>query len=108
VADQIKPLFPTSLMVRPIADMDATNLALAALIREIEAADTNSATGTATKGGFQTADTLLSTHPRAGDPALVTLKRHIADAVQSYAGLLIEQECARPPAQLQFESWAGA
>jgi uncharacterized protein (TIGR02466 family) len=92
-------------MVRHIPEMEATNAALAKVIHEIEAADTNSAPGTSTKGGFQTADTLLSTHPRANDPALVTLKRHIASAVQHYAKLLIAQECARPPAQLQFDSW---
>jgi len=105
MADQIKPIFPTSLMVRPVADMDAANIALANLIREIETADKNSATGTSTKGGFQTADTLLSTHPKANDPALVTLKRHIAGAVQDYTKLLLAQECARPPSQLQFDSW---
>src|SRR3569833_3326507 len=105
MADQIKPIFPTSLMVRPVADMDAANIALANLIREIETADKNSATGTSTKGGFQTADTLLSTHPNANDAALVTLKRHNADAVHSYAKLLLAQECARPPSQLQFYSW---
>ena len=105
MADQIKPIFPTSLLVRHIPDMEATNAALAKLIREIETADRNSASGTSTKGGFQTADTLLSTHPRANDPALVTLKGHIASAVQSYAKLLIDQECARPPTRLQVESW---
>src|ERR1700710_1559936 len=82
VTDQIKPIFPTSLMVRHIEGMDAANHALGALIREIEAADRNSAAGTSTKGGFQTADTLLSTHPRANDAALVALKQHIAGAVQ--------------------------
>jgi uncharacterized protein (TIGR02466 family) len=105
VSDQIKPIFPTTLFTRHIAGMDETNRALAALILDIEASDTNSAKGTSTKGGFQTADTLLSTHPRANDPALVTLKRHIAGAIQSYAGLLIEQECSRKPAQVKYDSW---
>jgi uncharacterized protein (TIGR02466 family) len=105
LSDQIKPIFPTSLMVRHVEGMEETNRALAALIRDIEAADANSAKGTSTKGGFQTADDLLSTHPRANDPALVALKRHIASAVQSYAGLLIAQECSRQPAQVKFESW---
>lgn len=92
-------------MVRHLEGMQDTNRALAALIREIEASDKNSSRGTSTKGGFQTADTLLSTHARANEPALVALKRHIAGAVQSYAGLLIAQECSRKPAQVKYESW---
>ena len=105
LSDQFKPIFPTSLMVRHVEGMEAVNPALAELLRELEAADANRAKGTATKGGFQTADTLLSTHARANDPALVALKRHIASAVQSYAGVLIAQECSRKPAQVTYESW---
>lgn len=105
LADQIKPIFPTSLMVRHLEGMDDTNRALAALIREIEASDKNRSTGTSTKGGFQTADNLLSTHAKANHPALMALKQHIAGAVQSYADLLIAQECSRKPAQVKYESW---
>ena len=52
--------------------------------------------GTSTKGGFQTLENLLAgDHPQANNPALLTLKQHIAQAINDYVGLLVEQECAR-------------
>ena len=81
MADQIKPIFPTSLMVRPIAGMENTNIALANLIREIETADKNSATGTSTKGGGenQARVNALQEEVTAKDKALRESQSRVAD-----------------------------
>jgi uncharacterized protein (TIGR02466 family) len=106
VADQIKPIFPTNLMVRHIPDMDATNAALAELILAEEQSQPNARPGTSTKGGYQTGEDLLSgEHRRAHNPALLALKRHIGEAAQEYAGILIQQECSRPPQSVNFNLW---
>jgi hypothetical protein len=96
--DQIVSLFPTTLMKRRLPGMAEHNLGLASLIRALEKSNLNATYGTSTKGGFQTKEDLLSgEHERAHDPSLLALKRHIGDAVQEYAGILIRQECARTP-----------
>ncbi len=55
----------------------AADLALAAMIRALEQSRPNTNSGTSTKGGYQTAEDLLSgEHPQAQHPALLALKRH--------------------------------
>jgi uncharacterized protein (TIGR02466 family) len=104
--DQIKPIFPTSIMVRHLDGMADTNRALAALICGLEQTERNGSFGTSTKGGYQTPENLLrADHPQAASPALLILKQHIAAAMQAYARLLIGQECIHPPSDVQFSSW---
>ena len=104
--NRIISLFPTTLMKRGLPDMVKHNGSLASMILALEKSQPNANPGTSTKGGFQTSEDLLSSkHPQAANPALVALKRHIGDAVQEYAGILIPQECARKPPNLNFALW---
>jgi len=104
--DEIVSLFPTTLLKRRLAGMAEHNLRLAAIIRELEQSQPNANSGTSTKGGYQTAEDLLtSEHAAAHDPAMMALKRHVGEAVQDYAGLLIRQECARTPQGVNFSLW---
>ncbi|HEX4117510.1 MAG TPA: TIGR02466 family protein [Rhizomicrobium sp.] len=104
--DQFVSLFPTVLMKRRLPEMAEHNPALASLIRALEQGRPNANLGTSTKGGFQTGEDLLSSeHKEARHPALQALKRHIGDAVQEYAGILIRQECGLTPNSLNFKLW---
>ena len=106
MSDQLLPLYPTTLLKRHLGDMTDANRRLAVLMLEMERSGEKGGHGSSTMGGFQTPETLLTgEHPLANDPALMALKRHIAQAIQDYAGLLIEQECARPPERLFFQTW---
>ena len=106
MADQLIPIYPTTLLKRHIDGMEATNRRLAQMMGEMERSSENWAVGTSTKGGFQTLENLLAgDHPLANDPALVTAKKHIFQAVHDYTGLLVEQECAKPPKRVQFQTW---
>lgn len=107
--DQLTPLFPTTVLRRRIPGMEETNRQLAALIAELEATGPNATAGTSTSGGYQTPDGLLShNHPKAGHPALVTLKGHITKAIKDYSSVLIRQECASVPARADFVMWGWA
>jgi uncharacterized protein (TIGR02466 family) len=104
--DQIVPLFPTTLMKRRLPGMAEHNIALTSMIRALEKSRPNANSGTSTKGGYQTSEDLLtSEHPQAQSPALLALKRHIGEAVQEYAGILIRQECALTPQGVNFALW---
>jgi uncharacterized protein (TIGR02466 family) len=104
--DEIVSLFPTTLMKRRLPGLVEHNLALAAMIRALEQSRPNASSGTSTKGGYQTAEDLLTgEHPEAQHPALLALKRHIGEAVQDYAGMLIRQECAHTPQGVNFVLW---
>lgn len=106
MADELVSLFPTMLLKRRLPGMAEHNLALASMIRTLEQCQPNASSGTATKGGYQTTEDLLSgEHAHAQNPALLALKRHIGEAVQDYAGILIRQECARPPQSVDFTLW---
>lgn len=104
LADQLIPLYPTSLLIRSIPDMEETNRQLAALIRGMEAAAPNAVAGSSNEGGYQTNTEFLSSN----HPAVNTLKQHIRSAVRSYAAVLIEQECAARPAKVEFTIWGWA
>lgn len=106
VPDQIVSLFPTMLMKRPLPGMAGHNLQLAAMIRALEQSEPNANSRTSTKGGYQTSEGLLSgEHSQAQNPALLALKRHIGEAAQDYAGILIRQECAQTPQSVNFTMW---
>ena len=104
--DRITPLFPTTLLKRGLPDMVEHNSVLASMILALEKRQQNANLGTSTKGGFQTSEDLLSSkHPQAANPSLLALKRHVGDVVQEYAGILIRQECARTPQDVNFVLW---
>lgn len=106
MADEIVSLFPTTIMKRRLLGMEEHNVALAAIIRAQEASQPNANRGTSTKGGFQTSEDFLSAgHSQAHHPALVALKHAIGEAVQDYATILIRQECARDPQNVNFTLW---
>jgi len=106
MTDEIISLFPTTLMKRRLAGMAEHNIALASMIRGLETSQRNASSGTSTKGGFQSKEDLLSgEHPQAHNASLLALKRHIGDAVQDYAGILIRQECAHDPQSVNFTLW---
>jgi uncharacterized protein (TIGR02466 family) len=106
MTDEIISLFPTTLMKRRLAGMADHNIALASMVRGLELNQRNASSGTSTKGGFQTREDLLSgEHPEAHNASLLALKRHIGDAVQEYAGILIRQECAHDPESVKFTLW---
>jgi uncharacterized protein (TIGR02466 family) len=106
LSDQLIRIYPTTLLSRHVAGMEDTNRQLAALLAQMEREGENNATGTSTKGGFQTLENLLAgDHHHANHPALLTLKVHIAQAINDYVGLLVEQECNKPPARVMFQTW---
>ena len=106
MSDQLIRIYPTTLLNRHIAGMTETNRQLVDLLHHMEATGQNEAQGTSTKGGFQTLENLLAgDHPQANNPALLTLKQHIAQGIEDYIGLLVEQECTRPPARVMFQTW---
>jgi len=104
LADQLLQLYPTSLLCRNLSGMEETNRQLAALIKGIEASEGNASSGTTTEGGFQTRDDFFERQ----HPALDVLKRHVMQAVQDYAGILIRQECSVPPSRVDFMFWGWA
>ena len=106
MADQLIPIYPTTLLKRHIDGMEQANQRLGEMMRELEGATDNWAVGTSTKGGFQTLENLLAAdHPLATDPALTAAKQHIFQAVHDYTGLLVQQECARTPKRVTFQTW---
>jgi uncharacterized protein (TIGR02466 family) len=104
VADRISNFYPTSVLHRSLPGMEETNRQLAALIREMEKSDPNFVAGTTTEGGFQTSPELF----KRDHPALNTLKGHIRSAVQTYAQMLVAQECAVKPARMELGLWGWA
>ena len=106
LVDQLISLFPTTLMRRRLVDFAEHNSELAALILELEKEQANAVAGTSTKGGFQTAEDLLSReHSQARHPSVVALKSNIQEAVQEYSTILTKQECALAPRALNYSIW---
>ena len=99
--DRLVSLYPTTILHRRLEGMAETNRKLAALIATIAATEPNASSGTTTEGGYQTRDDLFN----RDHPALTILKRHILEAMQEYAGILIRQECSTPPAKVDFLLW---
>lgn len=91
-------------MYRRLEDMEETNRQLQALVTHIAATEPNSTAGTTTEGGFQTREDLF----QRDNPGIETLKRHIFNAVQDYAGHIVRQEVTRSPAKIDFILWGWA
>lgn len=107
--DEVISLFVTTLFKRRLDGMMEHNQALAALVAGMEAKTANAAAGSSTHGGFQTREDFLSSeHSLAGHPAMLALKQHIADAINTYSGILIRQECARMPSHVGYRIWGWA
>ena len=104
MADKLIALYPSSLLHRRLDGMTETNRQLAALVAEIAATEQSATGGTTTEGGYQTRDDLFN----RDHPALNLLKRHVAMAMQEYAGILIRQECTRAPSKVDFVTWGWA
>jgi uncharacterized protein (TIGR02466 family) len=104
VADRLVSLYPTTLLHRRLDGMAESNRQLAALVAQIAATERSAADGTTTQGGFQTRDDLFN----RDHPALNMLKQHVTSAMREYAGILIRQECTRPPAKVDFVMWGWA
>lgn len=102
--DKLIDLYPTTLLHRRLEGMTETNRQLAALVAQIEATEPNASAETTTQGAFQTKDDLFN----RDHPAIVTLQKHIMGAMEAYAGLLIQQECTRPPTKVNFIVWGWA
>lgn len=106
MSDVLTSIYPTTLLRRHLPDMTQTNRELADLITQMAATGPNMTAGTSTQGGFQTRQDLLADDlPCSRHPALVTLKGHLVKAIQDYATMLFEQECMRPPGQVDFMLW---
>jgi uncharacterized protein (TIGR02466 family) len=104
VTDRLISIFPTTILHRRLEGMEETNRQLQTLIAHIAATESNSTTGTTTEGGFQTKDDLFQRE----NPGIETLKKHIFNAVQDYAGVLIRQEVTRQPTKVDFILWGWA
>jgi uncharacterized protein (TIGR02466 family) len=104
VADRLISIFPTTIMYRRLEDMEETNRQLQALVTHIAATEPNSTAGTTTEGGFQTREDLF----QRDNPAIETLKKHIFNAVQDYAGQLVRNEVTRAPSRVDFVLWGWA
>ncbi len=104
MADRLISIFPTTIMYRRLEDMEETNRQLQALVTHIAATEPNSTAGTTTEGGFQTREDLF----QRDNPGIETLKRHIFNAVQDYAGHIVRQEVTRSPAKIDFILWGWA
>ena len=91
-------------MYRRLEDMEETNRQLQALVTHIAATEPNSTAGTTTEGGFQTREDLF----QRDNPAIETLKKHIFNAVQDYAGQLVRNEVTRAPSRVDFVLWGWA
>jgi uncharacterized protein (TIGR02466 family) len=102
--DRFVSIYPTTLMHRRLESVAEINRQLMALVAQLQGSEPNASAGTTTEGGFQSRDDLVQRE----HPALTVLKRHVMDAVQAYADILIRQECSRPPAQVDFMLWGWA
>lgn len=104
MADRLISIFPTTILHRRLEGMEETNRELHALIAHIAATEPNSVAGTTTEGGFQTKDDLF----QRDNPGIGTLKKHVFNAMQDYAGQLVRQELTRTPARVDFLLWGWA
>ncbi len=99
--DEITNHFPTTFMRRRHGASGDLNSRLHSYLLKQEKRERNKLAGTSNLGGYHSDTQLLS----AKDEAIVELRQMIFEAILTFVGPLIDNECAGPPEETNLRLW---